>query len=124
MCGTTSLYGWLMVAYSGAQVVGSPLFAMWADRRNVKEALLVSLGFLFVGNLVYALVPLGVEPTCDLANGSVCVPLFVNENVTLPSGGWKIERRTAADALVCNQDRGFALTMLFVARVIAGLGGG
>ena len=123
MCGSTALYGYLMMAFSGCQVIASPAFNTWAVKRTVKEALLVALLCLLVGNLVYALAAFTLEDTCELPNASVCAPLFVYQNIT-QGGVTSPSKRTLADVGACGSDRQMGLLMLFLGRAIAGFGGG
>jgi MFS family permease len=46
-------YGLILAGYNLGQVVSTPLFALWADRRSMKEVLLVSAFLGLVGNAVY-----------------------------------------------------------------------
>lgn len=124
MCGSTGMYGWLVVVYSLAQVIGSPLFSVWAVKRSVKEAMLVSVFLMIAGNLLYALVAFTLEPTCNVSTGSACVPMFLTHNITTSEGHSVRTRSTLADLGLCGSDKHHTLVMLFIARALAGLGGG
>ena len=124
LCGSTTLYGYLMMVYSGCQVIASPLFNTWAVKRTVKEAMLGGLFCLIVGNLVYALASLTMDDSCAIHNGSVCIPLFVNRNVTNALGHTELQPVTVGDAGNCGSGRTQGLYILFIGRALAGLGGG
>ena len=119
------MYGYLLVVYSACQVLASPVFNYWAIQRTVKESMLGALVFLIIGNLLYALAAFSLEDNCALVNGSVCVPLFLDQNFTNPvTGQTEVERITFSDAGMCGTKRHTGLYMIFIGRALAGLGGG
>lgn len=51
------LLGWVVAAYSAGQFIASPLMGWWANRRPVREVLIVSLILGVIGNILYCWAP-------------------------------------------------------------------
>ncbi|KAL4660964.1 major facilitator superfamily domain-containing protein 8 isoform X1 [Arapaima gigas] len=54
----TSFLGWVVAAYSLGQMVASPLFGLWSNRRPGREPLVCSILINIAGNILYAYVHL------------------------------------------------------------------
>lgn len=105
-CGDTHYYGWVANSFFAAQVISSLLFAVWAVKRTPKEAILVSVSILALGNLVYAMavVPdVASHGTNECSTGSVCLePTVLN---------------------VCSKDT-VGKHLIWAGRALAGMGAG
>ena len=50
---TTFFLGWVVAAYSFGQLLASPVFGFWADRRRTREPLLAALILNVLFSLLY-----------------------------------------------------------------------
>ena len=51
---TTNFLGWVVASFSIGQLVASPLFGLWADKRPTWQPLLAALLLSIIFNLLYA----------------------------------------------------------------------
>lgn len=61
---TPFFLGWVVASYSFGQLVASPLFGFWADKRPVREPMLVAMVINIVFSLLYCYcdaIPAGVS---------------------------------------------------------------
>ena len=54
MNATAAFLGWIVAAYSFGQLVASPFFGFWADKRPMREPLIVALLINVVFNVLYS----------------------------------------------------------------------
>ena len=51
---SATFLGWIVAAYSFGQLIASPLFGFWADKRPTREPLIIALIINVVFNVLYS----------------------------------------------------------------------
>jgi MFS transporter, ceroid-lipofuscinosis neuronal protein 7 len=51
--GDQSFLGWVVASYSLGQLLASPLFGIWGNKRGAKEPLIISTTINVIGNVMY-----------------------------------------------------------------------